>query len=235
MSYQVSLGSTGVISFANNTTLASSGVVYGGFSCDGATLNAVTAATSFQIVSLFALGDSSLATLKAALTYKANYGNFVMVDSAGLDFAANTQTGINFGSFTAGIFYDCLFIVDSVALGGLSWFLGVYDQGHINDGAHQVSTWYRNTGSPTITTSAGTGCVFLGNSSVGTLGTAQIYDWMATGVDSSLGTYTAPLEEGAGSSVSPGGTISGSFSWQGSAPTLMRFVRRQTFPRRSRR
>lgn len=238
MSAQVDLQSNANIAYASNSTLAAGSAFWVHFGISGGSLNAVTGLSGVQRSMLLALTNAGLTSAKFILDMSFGLGTPVMqlIDSAASEWTVTHISGLDFGGFTAGSIYEGLLVLNDAATVGNSILVNIYAPGDLYGSI--VATWASN---PTLDVSHNVGCVQLGSPDLSGItssfvGTEKIYDQCRIGVGanaSGVSDFVSTLEEGSGSSVSPSGTISGTFSWIGGGPLPpMKFFRRQTFPRR---
>lgn len=213
--FALQLASTGKVAFANNTTLAGTSTPWIRFHVLGSTLNALTSLTGAQQRFLVGMTNAAESAIKMALAYTAGAGTpyFKLVDSAGNEWLMTNVSGsLAPGTFNPGDYYECVVACDNATMGVPAVFK-VYAPGDFF-GTTLFQAY--STSAVTIDTASSRGCVIIGNSSWAgfshTAGT-QEYDLVKAGHDSSIADFDAELDEGTGTSVSPSGTISGSYTW----------------------
>lgn len=223
MSFKVQLGTDGAISFANNALLEATNKPWVAFSILGADLKAALTLTGTQTASIVTVGNTSLSGIKFSLQGYGGVGTPVLriVDTAFNLWVLSPDSAFVISSLSDSAYYDCAVIMNDAANAGNPVWFGVYSAGGLFTGPGFLGS-YSNSGTPTVSTAADTGHVFLGNVTGtalpgGAVGQQRTFDFAKAGNDSSVSYFTANLEEGTGTSVSPSGTISGTYSWLGGA------------------
>ena len=221
MASQIQFGADGYVLFANNATLAASSTPCIGFSMRGDFINALRTNGS-GTRPIVGLVDGS-GNVKAALVYWAAAGRFATMDKTTGLYAHGAEDGIFAGAgggFDNATMYDFKWTCDP-ATGAKTGFYA-FAQGGFNTGPGYLGGCTQNSSTPDVSISGGK--VFAANflptgaSLVGTSG--MLLDWLKGGAsDSAYTDFDAPLEEGSGSSVSPSGTLNGTYGWVGGADT----------------
>lgn len=209
--YALQLDAASYVQFANNTSLEAATKVWGAFRVKGDFLNAVNGVGGYVAIDLVC--DSGFTAFKAGLLWAGPNSAFGVIDSSGGIIAMDQHSGTAVGSFNSALYYDVRWVMKDA--GNVSQSseaqMDVYAAGDL--GGTALATWWTLTTVATMTTS-GRGTRRLGcTTDAGFSGVSLTVDWAKIGNDASYSYEDAQLEEGSGSSVSPSGTITGSFTW----------------------
>jgi len=220
MSAQLQLGTDGAVGFANNTSLAASNRIYVTFAILGSTLKSVLTLTGTQRSLIAGVGNSDLSVLKVGLFGTGGVGTpgFLIRDQSANDWNLLLD-GVDLTTLSDSLYYECALIVNDAGVAGNSLWFGLYAPGGIFTGPGFIGD-FANASTPSVGTSAGSGCLWLGNAGGSAfptpVGQVRTFDWAKAGNDNTTSYLTANLEEGSGTAVSPGGTITGTYTWIGS-------------------
>ena len=211
----VQLDAGSYILYANNATIEAASKLYLAFNVQGKFLKD---ATGISLTWLDGFAKSDHSAYKAALIFYDPFGDFCIYDSTGSIFPLSTHSGAAISSLGDATRYDVLCVInDNAFLGGSDvCALIVYASGDLLG----TEILRRSTASSaTVGTAAGVGSRWLGgiDAATGFGSVAGTFDWAKADDDSSLSVFDSELEEGSGTSVSPSGTITGTFSWEGGA------------------
>lgn len=215
MSQLVSLNAGSYILYANNASLEATTKVWGAFRCTGLTLK--NAVNDGGYVWLDGAAKADHSAFKFGMLWAGPFGQPAIYGSDGGIVPLSNHTGAAISTLDNVTMYEVGYtVMDNAALGGsvVSRFT-VYPAGGLFGGS-PIASW-DVTAPSTVGTTSGCGCRFLGGFPSGFATVAGIYDWAKIGNTSGLSYEDSQLEEGSGSSVSPSGTITGSFSWLGGA------------------
>lgn len=229
--YALQLASGSYISFANNTSLEAATKVWGAFNVYGSFITGLTGVGTYVAIDMVA--DSGFTAFKSGLLWAGPSGTvFGVIDSSGSIIPLTVVTG-SLGSLSSTTYYDVRWVMkDSAGVSsGQDAQVDIYAAGDL--GGTSLYEAHTLAVVASMNTSGRGVRRFGATSDAGFTATAMTVDWAKIGNDNTYGYENAPLEEGSGSSVSPSGTINGSFTWLPfAAPTPMRFFRRQMVQRR---
>lgn len=220
------------ISYASNGSLDAATKVWGAFRVYGSFLTGL--ASNGNYVAIDVVGDSGFTAFKAGLIWAGPSGvMFGVIDQSAI-WTLNQITG-SLGSLSNTSYYDVRWVVKDGASvsSGQDAQIDIYAAGDLGG----TSLYEAHTlASLAALTTSGRGVRRLGcTTDAGFSGTSVTFDWAKIGNDNTYSFEDSQLEEGSGSSVSPSGTINGTFTWIPlAAPAPVRFFRQQTFPRRRR-